>query len=117
MKRLIRLLFFSTALSAMENQEIILFVEEPVRTPSPQAYEIDQYAMRRWVLKEINVRDNMFAEAVRSLKYRIDEIEDKSPTINSRTKIALIATAITSFTGFATALITFFTAKYGNGSN
>ena len=104
MKKL--LFFIPLQLLAMEQQDIILYVE-PERTGL-----ITNDDIKRWATMELEARDVVFQAKLKALEDRLEEHTKDNGTAHTKTRAALIVTAITSICGVVTTLITYFTTRY-----
>jgi len=112
MKKTLALIAWSLHIMASEPPQTVIQISEPTPDqPIINQYVITHEDQRHWFTEELQRRDRDFAESIRALKYRIDELEHNIHTINPRTKIAMAATLITSLLGAGSTLITYFTTE------
>ena len=104
MKKL--LIFLPLQLFAMEESDIIVYVE-PEHTSMVTNDDI-----KRWATMELDARDIGFTARLKALSDKIDEHMKDNGSAHTRTRAALIATVVTTICGVTTTLATYFTTRH-----
>lgn len=112
----------SLELSAMQPDEIVLYVTPNSRgsSPVPRNYGVDMTDVKHWVIGELETRDYKMKQENKILSDRLDAHVKDTDSSTSKTRAALIATVVTTlvttFGGVTATLVTYFTTR-GYGSN
>lgn len=101
----------------METKDIVICIPDQPTVAAPSVNDRRGLEIQGWIVHEMQERDRTFAESIATLKYRIDELEKRTPTINARTKAALITTALVSVCSAVSAIVTFFAERQAQGSD
>lgn len=117
MKSAMTVILLSNMLYSMEQTNLIICVSDHPTQEEPAINNRPDLEIQGWIVHEMQERDRTFAESIATLKYRIDELESRTPTINARTKAALITTALVSVCSAVSAIVTFFAERQAQGSD
>ena len=127
------LLLIPCSILAMENPNIIIEIGETSRprstsltlqtTPyiphSPSMmFPFSATDVKKWVLSELDNRDAEHKKALQDLEANLTDHKKDTENANTKTRVALIATVLTTLCGVTTTLVTYFTTYYTHhGSN
>lgn len=114
-------LLFCGSLYSMENtierKDVIICIAEQPQETVNSAYFVHQNDMQHWITSEMLRRDRELTESLGNLKQKIEDLEKRIPMINTKTKVAMIATTLVSVCSTVSAIITFFAEKNTTGSD
>ena len=110
-----KLLFFvPLQLLAMEEDVIVYVAPELPETMTRESF-ITNDDIKRWAMMELDAREAGFNAKLKILQEKLDEHTKDNSTAHTKTRAALLATAITTICGVTTTLITYLTThEYGS---